>query len=295
MSPSGGWLAGTSRSPALHSSSLNRLSTAIRRYDGSGSSVVHVDQRTSSPRLQVAPQVDHRVADRDVVAAPVPRPKSNSVHGSNVGIRTGRQIASAVATPPMAPALARDAPVPTAEAGLRSAVAGSSPSVGPSGRPARTPSRKSIDRNPSGGEREEQPGRARRRSCSPGRCRSSAAAARPAGRGAACRRGRRRAAGRRGRRRSAAGGRGGSVAGTGGANRLRALTASLNAVSAGPRPRRPAAASRRRTCSPAIPTSEHLEPDNGRGSRHQRAERAGAGDHGRERRTAGRASRRKSG
>ncbi len=106
------WLLGTSRSPGLHASSENRLSTAIRRYDGSGSSVTMVNMSLSSPRMRSRRRSTTGLSMRMSPLPPEPGPMSKTSR-SSVGIRTGITIAIAVTTPPIAPALARTAPVRT--------------------------------------------------------------------------------------------------------------------------------------------------------------------------------------
>ncbi len=115
MLPLACWLLGTSRSPGVHASEENRFSTAIRRYDGSGSSVTTVTRSTSSPRTRSRRRSTIGLLMLMSPPPPLPGPMSKTSR-STVGISSGTMIASAVTTPPIAPALARTAPVRTPNA-----------------------------------------------------------------------------------------------------------------------------------------------------------------------------------
>ena len=92
------------RSPVLHSTPLNWVSTAIRRYDGSGSSVVMSSSGTFLPRWRS--RFMSVIGLTTLTPSPPLPPGPNRPRPSRcrVGMKTGRMTASTTATPPTAPA-----------------------------------------------------------------------------------------------------------------------------------------------------------------------------------------------
>ncbi len=98
-SPWARWSSGMSRSPVLHSLSVNRLRTAIRRYSGLGSSVSTRSSGWSSPRSRSRRR--SVIGLSTVMSPPVPLPGPKpSTSRDRVGTNCGTSTASTRAAPP---------------------------------------------------------------------------------------------------------------------------------------------------------------------------------------------------